>query len=198
MFLNKDSFTQQLSKKEYSIIMQYAMEQDSMKYVKRANKTSFRMNKFTYHVLNKTQTDSGANCSVTKNKNLLHKYQKIPAHGINGVKAEEEAIKVIGKGYIKWTSQDEQTLWIPCYYSPDVEDTIISPSDVALSYKHLYSGYTCSHDTDTGTGHIKYINRNGLDHATFKIYMENGLWFSEEAHLEPQSSVTNNNTPRKH
>ena len=123
MYLNRDSYDQILSPVEINAITDHAIEQDDRVFTAQLTKTNLRQSKHSYHI--KTQTDSGANVIVTRHKHLLHHYKKIKSHGILGVKADDIAINVLGKGYIKWTSNQDQTLWIPCFYSPDVDDTII-------------------------------------------------------------------------
>ena len=71
-------------------------------------------------------------------------------------------------------------MWIPCYYAPEADGTIVSPTDISLSHKKQYSGYTYQCDLDHMKGSVKFIHRNGLDHAYFDMIMENGLWYAYE------------------
>ena len=135
-----------LTRSDCDKVLQHAMEYDKAHYTKRFNRTIMSTIQNSYQI--KIQTDTGANCSVTSDKTRLHQYQRIKAYSIGGVKAEDEAIKAVGKGYIKWTSRDNQTLWIPCYYAPEADGTIISPTDIALTHKKQYSGYTYECDID--------------------------------------------------
>ena len=130
------------------------------------------------------QTDTGTNCSVTSNKSMLHQFQWIKSHSIGRVKAKDEAIKDIGKGYIKWTSRSNQVIWILWYYAPETYGTIVSPTELAISHRKEYSGHTYQCDIDRITGSVKFIHRNGLDHAYFEMKMESRLWYAYEKHYD--------------
>ena len=75
------------------------------------------------------QNDGGANRSVTNQRHLLIHFEEISPYPISGVKDGEAALHCTGKGYIPWTDDNGQLLLVPCYYSAEVADTIISPNE---------------------------------------------------------------------
>ena len=72
----------------------------------------------------------------------MNQLQRIKSHSIGGVKAEDEIIKAIGKSYIKWTSRINQVLCITCYYALEADGSIVYPTDIVISHRKQYSGYT--------------------------------------------------------
>ena len=97
-----------LNKNACDKILEFAMAHDKEHYTEKVNRTTMNVIQHTYQI--KTQTDTGANCSVTSNKSILHQFQRIKSHIIGGVKEEDEGIKAIGKVYIKWKSRSNQVL----------------------------------------------------------------------------------------
>ena len=73
------------------------------------------------------QHDNGANRSVTNNRNLLVGRKIITPYHMNGVNG---GITCTEKGYIPWYSDNDQLIMVPCYYTPQVRGTIISPTDI--------------------------------------------------------------------
>ena len=76
------------------------------------------------------QLDSGANRSVTPHRHLLHNITTIPTISIDGVGGTIVAKEV---GYLKLACIDDSFIWAKTYYCPDVTETIVSPTDIALS-----------------------------------------------------------------
>lgn len=105
------------------------------------------------------QVDSGANRSITKTKDLLSRYESTTqAYNIYGVGKDEVAVQCTGKGFLPWQSENGDILYIPCYYSEQAADTIISPTDVVLSHKQLYSGWAQFAHVNTGRGKILTVH----------------------------------------
>ena len=121
--------------------------------------------------------DLGANRSATCFKELLEDYQEIPHKTIGGANKETGDITVEGFGYIPWYTPTNQKLLIKCYYSPDLIETIVSPTDVVLTQKAKYRGFTIHSDIIIKKGYIKYLNIDGICHAQYPIEMHNGLWY---------------------
>ena len=82
------------------------------------------------------QNDGGANQYCANNKKLLIDFKEIDPYPIQGVEENTVAIHCTGIGYLPWHSDNGETILIPCYYSPDVSGTIISPTDIILKYKN--------------------------------------------------------------
>jgi hypothetical protein len=85
------------------------------------------------------QIDGGANRSITNQKHLLQRYTTVSKYPIYGVNQEDVALTCVGRGYLPWIAANGETLYVPTLFSPDAADTIISPTDVVMSYAHLYT-----------------------------------------------------------
>ena len=85
------------------------------------------------------QLDGGANCSITNNPAILTRYQPTPGYAIYGVNKDDVALTCTARGYIPWAADNGDIVYVPCYYSPDAAETIISPTDVVMSHSHLYT-----------------------------------------------------------
>ena len=108
LYLQMEKLKLYLSPNDCGKILDYAMDFDKAHYTKKVNRTTLSTTRHLYRV--KMQTDTGANCSVTSHKSILHQFKRIKSYSIGGVKAEDEAVKAIGTGYIKWTSRHNQVL----------------------------------------------------------------------------------------
>jgi hypothetical protein len=84
--------------------------------------------------------DSGANHSITNNKNHLIHFQPIPEYPIYGIAKDIQAIKCTGKGYFRWRSSTGDIIHVPALYNPDAAVVIISPTDIVLSHSNLFTG----------------------------------------------------------
>jgi hypothetical protein len=134
-------------------------------------------------ILIRLQVDSGANRSLTNKKEYLSRYQSTQTYNIYGVTKDEVALQCTGKGYLPWQSENGDILYVPCYYSPAAAETIISPTDVVLSHKHLYSGWAQFAHITSGRGHVTFYRIEGTNHTTYPLNMLNGLWYHEAPHI---------------
>ena len=105
----------------------------------------------------------------------------IEPYPIGGVKADDIAITCTGKGYLPWLSKEVICTMVPILYCAEVDGTIVSPTTIVLHYKAQYSGFVIEADTDDGTGTLRLIHRDGVQHITFPMVMHNSLWFHEYA-----------------
>jgi hypothetical protein len=123
------------------------------------------------------QVDGGANRSITNIKEHLICYTDIASYPIYGVAKDEAAVQCVGMGYTPWQSSTGKTLNIPTLYSPQVSETIISPTDVVLSHINTYNSWAQFAHVDTSQGNITFFKRDSTHHTVFDLYMENGLWY---------------------
>ena len=123
------------------------------------------------------QLDGGANRSITNNPNLLHHFRNIRRYAMAGISDGAPALYCTGKGYLMWKAATGEVLAVSCYYSHQASETIISPTDVVLNHIGTYNAWSQHADIDNGSGHITFYHRNGVDHAVYSLYMQNGLWF---------------------
>ena len=125
----------------------------------------------------KGQNDIGANTSVTNVKSSLLLYQDITPLAIGGVNKDDPAISCTGKGYLRWTAQNGNSLLVPTYYCEQADGTIISPHSIQSLYKKTFSGFHMFCDCDSKTGHLNFYNRDGINHSVFEAYSQNNLWY---------------------
>ena len=77
--------------------------------------------------------DLGANLSATCYQHLLRNYATISPKTIGGANKDSGSITVLGFGYLEWYTSSGQLLLVKCYYSPDLGETIVSPTNVVLN-----------------------------------------------------------------
>ena len=130
------------------------------------------------------QNDTGANKAVTNNRDILYNYKTIQPYPIGGVKADNVAITCTGQGYLPWSTREGNVLMIKTMYCEEVDGTIISPTTVVEQYNNLFQGFTIEANCDDGTGQLKFLNRDGVNHNTIAMHMDNGLWFHHYQHTE--------------
>jgi hypothetical protein len=118
------------------------------------------------------QLDGGANGSITNNPTNLTRYQLTPDYAIYGVNKDDVALTCTATGYIPWAADNGDIVYVPCYYSPDAAEKIISPTDVVMS--HLYTAWGQFAHVPTGQGHITFYRNGGTNHTTFSHRMQNG------------------------
>jgi len=78
--------------------------------------------------------DGGANRSVTNNIHLLTGYRDIKRYPLNGVSGDGPAVYCTGSGYLPWKADSQTSVFIKCYYSKDVAETIDSLTDVVMNH----------------------------------------------------------------
>ena len=122
------------------------------------------------------QNDSGANRSVTNQRNLLVHFKSIKPYAINGVKEGSPAIYCTGIGLLPWRADTGEVLLIKCLYCDQASGTIISPSDVNMQYREKYDGWTLETKYDSKYGQLTFNARDGINHLVFSAYSDNNLW----------------------
>ena len=123
------------------------------------------------------QIDGGANRSITQHKHILHDVRKISPVVVDGIGGEIMATAVV---YLKLTCDDDRFLKVKTFYCPDSPETIVSPTDVALSQNNLFTTWTQYSDVLQGEGYLRFATSSGLDRATVPLFMKNGLWFTHQ------------------
>ena len=134
----------------------------------------------TTHILEvKIQMDSGANRSITAHRHLLHDIKPI----VDGVGGEITAKEV---GYLKLECDDNTFIWARTLYCPASPETIVSPTDIAMSQQNNFKAWSQYSDVTTGRGKLTFYTRSGLGRAQLNLVMKNGLWYSTQNVAELQ------------
>ena len=123
------------------------------------------------------QSDTGANKAVPNNKELLYSYSDIDPYPIGGVKAEDIAIVCTGQGLLPWQSKEGGLIMVRTLYCAEVDGTIISPTTVIEQNQERYFGFSIDNNCDEGKGILTLKNRDGINHTTYDMTMENGPWY---------------------
>ena len=76
------------------------------------------------------QIDSGANRSITPDRESLHDIKSITPVAIDGVGGK---VVVDLQGRMKLQCDDDSCVWVTTYLSDAVDETIVSPTDIAMS-----------------------------------------------------------------
>ena len=121
------------------------------------------------------QLDSGANKSITPYKELLHDLRQIKSTPIDGVGG---VVTVQYEGNMRLQCDDNSSIWVRTYYSPEVNETIVSPNDITLSPTNNFTSYTKHCNVIDGNGYLQFQSRSGLASATIQLHMNNGLWYA--------------------
>jgi len=142
----------------------------------------------------KIQIDGGANRSITNNINNLINVQHINPYPIYGVSGEAEALQCTAKGFLPWTADSGQTINVPCFFSPQAAEPIISPTDVVLSHPNVYAAWAQFAHCQTGMGNVTFYRSEGTEHTVFTLRMRNGLWYHEPSaasttSAEPEATI---------
>lgn len=122
---------------------------------------------------------------MTNAKDSILLYRPITPFTVNGVQKDDPAITCTGKGYILWQAKTGESLLVPTYYCANADGTILSPQSIQDFYSHKFNGFHFFCDCDNKQGHLKFYNRNGIDHVIFEAYSSNNLWY----HDIPSSST---------
>jgi hypothetical protein len=94
---------------------------------------------------------------------------------------------VTGIGYLPIQSDEGDVILTECLYSEHAEGTLVSPTAIALEYKDIYMGWSMYANTKEENGYLQLHHIDGINHTTFRMYMENCLWYHYIHH--------NNNLP---
>ena len=138
------------------------------------------------------QLDSGANRSVTPHRHLLHNITKITPISIDGVGGTVTTTEV---GYLKLSCEDDSYIWARTYFCPAVSETIVSPTDIALSQQTKFTAWSQYSDIIAGTGNLTFYTQSGIGKATLSLFMSNGLWYSGQRFQNIQTESNRNVLP---
>lgn len=131
------------------------------------------------------QSDSGANRIVTDDLSLLDNVTFIHNYPMSGCNKEDVAIICTAKGQLTLHSDNGNTLKVTCYYSKDVDGTIVSPTAIIRQHHHRFSSFIQFSDCDSNTGNIKLVSREGCKNFNLKLQCKNDLWY----HTDPSATT---------
>ncbi len=133
-----------------------------------------------------SQSDSGANRVVTDNIDLLidaHAIDPVPMSGCN--KDDENAIVCTAIGKLPLTTLSGETLLVTCYYSAEVDGTIISPTAICAQFSDRYYAWLQYSNCVSRKGTVTLLGHDGVDNEVFPVYSSNNLWYHEPYSVGP-------------
>ena len=125
--------------------------------------------------------DSGANRSVTNNRELLHSIETIPKVQIQGANKGSGFLHCAEKGIFNLKCSDGSIIPVSVYLTDDVDGTILSPTDICISHYNKFSIWEQHSETNSTQGYIKFLSKDTNFEATVPLVMKNGLWYSIQA-----------------
>ena len=131
------------------------------------------------------QSDSGANRIVTDNMKLLENITFIKDYPMGGCNKEDIAIVCTAKGLLKLTDTHGNTIRVECYFSKDVDGTIVSPTAIVRQHSEKFSSFIQYSNCDDNDGNIKLIGRQGYNNFILQLKCINDLWY----HTTPSSTT---------
>jgi hypothetical protein len=96
---------------------------------------------------------------------------------MEGIATNGLAIQCTGKGYIPWQGDNEDVLFVHCYYSAHAIETIISPTDIIINESQAFNAWSQYSNIDTKEGYIMFHKRDSSSHTTYTLSCHNGLWY---------------------
>ena len=130
------------------------------------------------------QLDSGANRIVTDDLSLLTNIKMIDPYPMGGCnKNHPAAIICTATDTLQLSSMNGTKLSVTAYYSNQVDGTIISPTTIIVQHKEHYVGWLHHANVASSEGTITLIGGQGIDDVTFRIHMENDLWYHDRKSL---------------
>ena len=125
--------------------------------------------------------DSGANRSVTNNRNLLHSIKPIQQVKIQGANKGSGFLNCTEKGIFNLQCNDGSVIPVPVYLTDDVEGTILSPTDICIYHYDKFTVWQQHSETNSSKGTLKFYSKDSCFEATIDLIMKNGLWYSEQS-----------------
>ena len=136
--------------------------------------------------------DSGANRSVTPHRTLLHNITKCTPITMDGVGG---GITTTEYGYLKLTCDDDTYIYAKTYYCPNIDETIVSPTDITLSTRNQFTAWNQYSNVTKGLGKLTFYTASGLGKADIGLCMRNGLWYSSQNFDQLEDWSRNSLTP---
>ena len=83
----------------------------------------------------------------------MHDVTPISPHYIGGIGS---GIKCTSKGWYDIIAMDNTTISVPMFYSPNANDTVISPTDIVNTYPDQYNSVLQNFDVGGNKGHLVF------------------------------------------
>ena len=136
-------------------------------------------------ILIKMHMDGGANRSVTNDERLLHNIRTIQPYPMKGAQNGPADIICSKKGHLRLICEGRGVIEVDMYYSPNVEETIISPGDITEDKSNNFVSWQQYANHQNREGYIQFSSEQGIQTATVKTVMkQNKLWYVQQSFLD--------------
>ena len=134
---------------------------------------------------------------MTNDITTLHGVTIIPDHYIGGIGS---GIKCTNKGWYDIIAMDNTTISVPMFYSPNANDTVISPTNIVNTYQDQYDSVLQNFDVSGNKGSLVFYKKdenvnfdinphrnqmhfnlkNGTKHTTISLIKKNNLYYVDD------------------
>lgn len=129
------------------------------------------------NITDNPQSDMGANTNITNNLSLFQNVIWIKPIPIHSAKKEATMpVSAIGEYMIH---ENNTTLWINMYYSPDAKNTIISPTAIVQQFPDHFYGYNINANIINQEGHLTLLGHNNHSNLQVPLHSNNDLWYHQ-------------------
>ena len=156
------------------------------------NEITCRINKIKLQLL--VQSDSGANCNLTNDLDLLTDVHDTPDNILATCNTNDESNIISNKaGYILFRDDTGHVIRTKVYYSTDSDGTVLSPTAITKQNKDRFDGWIQYTNNDSKAGKVVLTGRSGYSNLTFHTFGTNDLWYHDPNEVIITKS-TNNST----
>ena len=133
-----------------------------------------RISKINLQILE--QSDSGANCNLTNDIDLLVNIHTTP-DTILGTCNKNDVSNIVSTkaGYILLRDDTGNIVRTKVYYAKESDDTVLSPTTMTKHNKDKFEGWIQSTNNDTKAGKLVLTGRSGQPNLTFRTFGSNDL-----------------------
>ena len=124
------------------------------------------------------QSDTGANTSATNNLSLLHDVVYIKPVNINSA-AKDSSMQMLAVGRIDLFTTLGDKLYPLCYYSPQIDGTIISPTAIVYEFDNKFKGFSKICDCTKDKGYLSLDAHDQQDNMIIPLVSYNKLWYHD-------------------
>ena len=128
------------------------------------------------------QSDTGANTSATNNISLLHDIVYIKPISINSA-AKGSPMQMLAVGRIHLHTTTGDTISPLCYYSPEIDGTIISPTAIVHEFDHIFKGFSKICDCEKNKGYLSLDAHAEEKSVIIPLVSYNKLWYHDVGEL---------------
>ena len=125
------------------------------------------------------QSDTGANACATNDLQALYDVVYIKPININSAhKSASMSMVAVGRIRLQTTTDDYITPL--CYYSPDIDGTIISPTAIVQEFRSKFKGFQKVCDCNTNKGYLCFnTNDPNASEPILPLFSQNNLWYHQ-------------------